>query len=75
MEKQLRELLRGMPDYYRDFETGIVLFLEDSDEAMADVISYIKNNPGVDTSDVIGYIDKYIGDEYRVYYDDKEDED
>ena len=40
---------------------------------MADVIGYIKNNPGVNTGDVIGYIDKYIGDEYRVCYDEDED--
>jgi len=73
LEKQLRKLLRSMPDYYHDFEVAVMFFVKDSNEAMADVLSYIKNNPGVNTGDVLGYIEKYIGDEYRVCYDEDED--
>ncbi len=43
MEEELKKVLRSMPDYYYDFELGILLLLEDNNEAMADTIDYIKN--------------------------------
>lgn len=42
MEEELKKVLRSMPDYYYDFELGILLLLEDNNEAMADTIDYIK---------------------------------
>lgn len=60
MELELRELLRSVPDYYYDFELGIMLLLEDYEEAMAATIDYIKNNPDVNTSDVIEYAEQFV---------------
>lgn len=49
-----------MPDYYYDFELGILWLLEDNDEAMADTIDYIKNNPDANTGDVIEYAEQFV---------------
>lgn len=49
-----------MPDYYYDFELGILLLLEDNNEAMADTIDYIKNNPDANTGDVLKYAHQFV---------------
>ncbi len=60
MEEKLKKVLRSMPDYYYDFELGILWLLEDNDEAMADTIDYIKNNPDANTGDVIEYAEQFV---------------
>ena len=60
MEEELKKVLRSMPDYYYDFELGILLLLEDNNEAMADTIDYIKNNPDANTGDVLKNAHQFV---------------
>lgn len=60
MEEELKKVLRSMSGYYYDFELGILLLLEDNNEAMADTIDYIKNNPDVNTGDVLKYAHQFV---------------
>lgn len=49
-----------MLDYYYDFELGILLLVEDNNEAMADTIYYIKNNPDANTGDVLKHAHQFV---------------
>lgn len=60
MEEKLKKVLRSIPDYYYDFECGVLWLLEDNDEAIADTIEYIKNTPGVNTGDVLKYAHQFV---------------
>ncbi len=60
MEEELKKMLRSMPDYYYDFELGVLWLLEDNHEAIADTIDYIKNNPDANTGDVLKYAHQFV---------------
>ena len=53
MEEQLREALKKVPRYYKDFETAVVLLLEDNEEAMRELIAVIDSSPEARVDDVL----------------------
>lgn len=53
MEEQLREALKKVSRYYEDFETAVVLLLEDNEEAMRELIAFIDSSPEARVDDVL----------------------
>lgn len=53
MEEQLREALKKVPRYYEDFETAVVLLLEDNEEGMRELIAFIDSSPEARVDDVL----------------------
>ncbi len=53
MEEKLRETLKKVPRYYEDFESAVVLLLEDNEEAMKKLIAFIDSTPEARVDDVL----------------------
>ena len=53
MEEKLRETLKKVPRYYEDFETAVVLLLDDNEEAMRELIAFIDSTPEAQVDDVL----------------------
>ena len=53
MEEKLRETLKKVPRYYEDFETAVVLLLDDNEEAMHELIAFIESTPEAQVDDVL----------------------
>lgn len=59
--EELRDLLENIQDTYEDFVGFIMSVAEKSEYRKKKLISYIKNNPEVNTSDVIHYTSVELG--------------
>ncbi len=56
MNKDLKKLLKNVPDTYPDFEADVLNSCK-ADEAVAEkVIKYLKNNPKANTGDILEYL-------------------
>lgn len=69
MEQELRKLLKRVPRYYEDFETGICICLKDNSDAMAAMIVYLKKYPDATISEISEYAWE-IGDQTSDEYED-----
>lgn len=68
MEQKLRKLLKRTPDYYEDFEMGVVSLVKNDYAAMAELIKYLKRHPNATTSEILAYaweIGDQSSDEYE----------
>lgn len=70
MEEELRKLLKRVPRYYEDFETGIYLCLKDDNNAMSSMIEYLKKHPDATISEISDYAWE-IGDQTSDDYEDE----
>lgn len=71
MEQNLRKLLKCTPDYYEDFETGVVSLVKNNGEAIGTLLNYLNKHPNANTSEILAYAwdigdqssDEYEGDD------------
>lgn len=65
MREELCMLLNSIDGAYFDFVSAIMFYAEKKSERLEKVLEYIKNNPGVNTSDVV----KFVSDQPDFYED------
>lgn len=53
--EELKILLEGVKDSYYDFVRGMMSEAEEYPERINEIITYIKENPEADTSDILGW--------------------
>lgn len=69
--EDLKTMLREIPDSYEDFVNGMMNYASYSEERRQRLLEFLKNNPGIDSSSVIGYVSD-LPDFYDDAYEDKE---
>ena len=67
MMSELKKLLIRVPDSYYDFVEGLLDEAKKSENRKRGLISFLKSNPGANTSQVLKYVVDNLGlyDEYR----------
>ena len=68
--EELKTLLREIPDSYEDFVMGMMNYASYSEERKQRLLEFLRNNPGINSSSVIGYVSD-LPDFYDDACDDK----
>ncbi len=74
MEKNLKKLLKEVPDAYPDFVNGMIAFLEGEEEITEKIIKYMQEHPDATTSEILEYHTSIDPTELEIVDDDELDE-